>query len=380
MTSDPSGTDGDAAGRREGGRRRDAQKDARTGRGRRDAGRGAAGEGRGAGQFRDGRQSPDRQSRGGRARDDRSSGGDRWSGKDRSPRDDRRVRDDRRSRDGRSAGDDRRSRGGQPPRSPDPPLPDDIDPRIIDWEVREQLRPLARGVADQVAARLVAAGMLLDEDPESALAHALVARRLASRIPAVREAVGLAAYRAGEWQTAIAELRTYHRLTGQQSHLAVLADCERALGRPERAIDLYRSADRRQMSPAEAIELLIVAAGARSDLGQHDAAVAMLQVKELTSTEPWVARLRYAYANALLRVSRRAEARDWFARAAEADEYAETDAAERLLELDGVLLEDDADANDTDVDDTDVDDALGRDPFTSFGVKKGPLHDTGDPQ
>ncbi|HLT12199.1 MAG TPA: Replicase polyprotein 1ab, partial [Micromonosporaceae bacterium] len=187
----------------------------------------------------------------------------------------------------------------------------------------------------------------------------------------------------------------------------VLADCERALGRPERAIDLFRSADRRQMSPAEAIELLIVAAGARSDLGQHDAAVAMLQVRELTSTEPWVARLRYAYADALLRVSRRAEAREWFARAAEADEYAETDAAERLLELDGVLLEDDTDTDDVDADDsenhdpdtddadaddpdtddpdtddpdTDADDALGRDPFTSFGVKKVPLHDTGEPE
>ena len=52
----------------------------------------------------------------------------------------------------------------------------------------------------------------------------MAARRLASRIPAVREAVGLAAYHAGEWQTAIAELRTYHRMTGRRSHLAVLAD------------------------------------------------------------------------------------------------------------------------------------------------------------
>jgi hypothetical protein len=53
---------------------------------------------------------------------------------------------------------------------------------------------LARGVAEQVSLRLVAAGELIDDDPETALAHTLVARRLASRIPAVREAVGLAAY------------------------------------------------------------------------------------------------------------------------------------------------------------------------------------------
>ncbi|WP_231927323.1 tetratricopeptide repeat protein [Micromonospora zamorensis] len=194
-----------------------------------------------------------------------------------------------------------------------------------------------------MARHLVATGQLIDEDPAEALAHALAARRLASRISAVREAVGLAAYHAGEWQSAIAELRTYHRMSGLQSHLAVLADCERALGRPERAIDLFRGADREKLDQAVAIELLIVAAGARGDLGQKDAAVAMLQVPDLTSeaTVPWTARLRYAYADALLAVGRREEAREWFSRAADVDTEGETDAAERLLELDGVLIEGD---------------------------------------
>nr|WP_238162325.1 tetratricopeptide repeat protein [Micromonospora endolithica] len=202
---------------------------------------------------------------------------------------------------------------------------------------------MAKPVADTVARHLVATGQLIDEDPAEALAHALAARRLASRIAAVREAVGLAAYHAGEWQSAIAELRTYHRMTGLQSHLAVLADCERALGRPERAIDLFRGADREKLDQAVAIELLIVAAGARGDLGQKDAAVAMLQVRELTTdaTEPWTARLRYAYADALLAVGRREEAREWFSRASDVDTEGETDAAERLLELDGVVIEGD---------------------------------------
>ncbi|MFI6785447.1 hypothetical protein [Micromonospora sp. NPDC050276] len=202
---------------------------------------------------------------------------------------------------------------------------------------------LNKPVAETVARHLVATGQLIDEDPAEALAHALAARRLASRISAVREAVGLAAYHAGEWQTAIAELRTYHRMSGLQSHLAVLADCERALGRPERAIDLFRGADREKLDQAVAIELLIVAAGARGDLGQKDAAVAMLQVPDLTSeaTVPWTARLRYAYADALLAVGRREEAREWFSRAADVDTEGETDAAERLLELDGVVIEGD---------------------------------------
>ncbi|WP_326555664.1 tetratricopeptide repeat protein [Micromonospora sp. NBC_01813] len=207
---------------------------------------------------------------------------------------------------------------------------------------------------------LVAAGQLLDEEPESALAHALAARRLASRIAPVREAVGLAAYRAGEWQTAVSELRAYHRMTGRQTHLAVLADCERALGRPERAIDIYRGADRDALGPETAIELLMVAAGARGDLGQPAAAVAMLQVRELAADakQPWTGRLRYAYADALLSAGRKDEAREWFARAAEADEDGATDAVERLLELDGVVLTgDDIEPTDAEGADADADEA-----------------------
>ncbi|HWS35501.1 MAG TPA: Replicase polyprotein 1ab [Actinoplanes sp.] len=202
---------------------------------------------------------------------------------------------------------------------------------------------LAREVADKVARHLVAAGTIIDEDSELALQHAIAARRLASRIAVVREAVGLAAYAAGDWTTAIAELRTYHRMTGRQTHLAELADCERALGRPERAIDLYRGADVEKLEKATAIELLIVAAGARGDLGQHDAAVAMLQVGELTADggSEWAPRLRYAFADALLAAGRREEAREWFSRAAAVDEDQVTDAAERLLELDGVTIEGD---------------------------------------
>ncbi len=230
-------------------------------------------------------------------------------------------------------------------------------------------------MAEQVALRLIAAGELLDDEPEVALAHTLIARRLASRIAAVREAVGLAAYRAGQWQTTIGELRAYHRMSGRQSHLAVLADCERALGRPERAIDMYRSADGELMSRAEAIELAIVAAGARADLGQRDAAVAMLQLPELTSDEPWVARLRYAYAAALLAAGRREEAREWFARAAEVDEDAATDAAERLLELDGVVL-DDADLSD---EFGDLGDELGEDAGEPDEDAGEPDEDAGEP-
>ncbi|HWM40222.1 MAG TPA: hypothetical protein VNS49_24270, partial [Streptomyces sp.] len=55
------------------------------------------------------------------------------------------------------------------------------------------------------------------------------------------------------------------------------------------------------------------------------------------SQQPWTARLRYAYADALLEVGgREDEAREWFAKALEADQSGATDASDRLAELDGV--------------------------------------------
>jgi tetratricopeptide (TPR) repeat protein len=202
-------------------------------------------------------------------------------------------------------------------------------------EVRRDLLGLRKEVAEDVSRHLVAAGSLLDEDPERALVHARYARGRASRLAVVREAVGLAAYRAGEWAEAIAELRAARRMGGGPGHLAVLADCERALGRPERALELARSPEVAELDEAEAIELRIVAAGARRDMGEVDAAVVSLRIPELDPDHrrPWSARLFYAYADALLAAGRRDEAVRWFLHAADADDDELTDAADRLGEL-----------------------------------------------
>lgn len=200
---------------------------------------------------------------------------------------------------------------------------------------------LAKDTADLVARHLVMAGRLVDEDPTAALAHARAARALAGRVGAVRETNGLVAYLAGEWAEALSELRTARRLTGEPDHLPVIADCERALGRPDRALMVVDDPQAAGLSPAARVELLIVASGARRDLGQAEAAVIALQVAALEGpVRPWTARLRYAYADALLEAGREDDARQWFARAADVDEAGETDAEERLLALDGVELED----------------------------------------
>ncbi len=180
-----------------------------------------------------------------------------------------------------------------------------------------------------MAAHLVAAGTLADEDPDTAWWHARAARARGGRIAVVRETVGLVAYRAGEWAEAIGELRAARRMGGGPGHLAVLADCERALGHPEKAIELSRSAQAAELDEDAALELATVVAGARADLGQIDAALAHLEQfgTDRIGRHP---RLAYAYADLLDRAGRQPEALTWFIRAANADLDEDTDALERV--------------------------------------------------
>ncbi len=201
----------------------------------------------------------------------------------------------------------------------------------------------------------------MDEDPEKGYAYAQAAKRLAARVGVVREACGIAAYRTGRWAEALAELRAARRMTGHDEYLPLMADSERALGRPDRALALVREAKTEDLSRAMQIELRIVESGIRRDQGLADAAVLALQVPELTTkrVRPWSARLFYAYADALLAAGREREAREAFARSAEADRGGETDAADRLAELDGLEFEDlaeDEDLEDGDFDDDDDED------------------------
>jgi tetratricopeptide (TPR) repeat protein len=229
-------------------------------------------------------------------------------------------------------------------------VPDDVDARMLDPDARRELRSLTRETADLVSRHLVMTGRLLDDDPQQALAHGRAARAMAGRIGVVREACGLAAYAAGEWNEALADLRAARRITGQAGHLAVLADCERALGRPERALALADDPSVPTLDQPERVELVIVLSGARRDLGQLDAAVLTLQdpARRTSASRPWAARLWYAYADALLHAGRTDEARTWFEKVVGVDADGLTDAGDRLLDLDGVVLHDLDDSDDSD--------------------------------
>jgi hypothetical protein len=220
--------------------------------------------------------------------------------------------------------------------------------------VRAELRGLPKDLAELVAGHLVVAGQLVDSDPELAHAHAEAAKRRAARLPIVREAVAETAYASGRYDVALQEFRALRRMTGTQDFLPVMADCERALGRPQAALTLAKESRRYALDPPLRVEMIIVEAGARADLGQHAESLRVLEAAvERFSTgganlRTARARLSYAYGEALLRVDRSPEARRAFAAAAALDADQETDAGRRVDELDGIVIDYDESEEDDD--------------------------------
>ncbi|WP_291480391.1 tetratricopeptide repeat protein [Corynebacterium sp.] len=306
-------------------------------------------------------------------RRDRNRGGERggYRGRrddnDRGRRDDRRGgRDERRdnrggqgnrdhrnggrpNRGGQGQGDDRRrDRHNGPHRSgyreerisqrnQEPEIPSDVSPKELDPGIRQELRSLSKDNADKVAGHLVMAAALMDKDPEKALAHARAAKDRGGRVPITRETLGIAAYHAGQWKEALTELRAARRMAGGPGMLAVMADCERGLGHPDKAVELGRSPESEELDPEGRAELAIVVAGAQHDLGDTDAALAALQPESESTDLPAATALRvtYAYADALLATGDTVGAREWFERAVEMDTENVLDAEDRLRELKG---------------------------------------------
>lgn len=208
----------------------------------------------------------------GRGDGERRSGGDQYRG--RSQR-----------RDGDQRGDRRSSRPPQDQRVRAPFVPDEVEYHDLDKEVRARLRTLSKENAERVGRHLVMAGELLETDPELAYEHAQAAVRRAGRVDVVREAAALTAYATGRYAEALREFRTVRRLSGVDLHRAAEADCERGLGRPERALEVIAEAPKNLPVTARA-ELAIVAAGARLDLEQPEMALIVIEEAPRT-TDTW---------------------------------------------------------------------------------------------
>lgn len=294
-----------------------------------------------------------------RGRDDRSDsrGDDRkggYRGRDDRRRDDRhgsnRGGSDRRSSgrgdhdmrpDGR-----RRDRHNGPQRSGyrenrvnervnEPEIPADISPRELDPAIREELRSLSKDNADKVAGHLIMAASLMDRDAEKALAHARAAKERGGRVSITRETLGIAAYHAGQWKEALTELRAARRMVGGPGLVAVMADCERGLGHPDKAIELGMSEEAAQLDPEQRAELAIVVSGAHQDLSQAEDALVVLEAETTATDLPEVTALRitYAYADALVSAGRIDDARAWFTKAEKMDTHSVLDSSDRLKEL-----------------------------------------------
>jgi tetratricopeptide (TPR) repeat protein len=191
-------------------------------------------------------------------------------------------------------------------------------------------------------------------------------------LPIVREAAAETAYAAGHYEVALSEFRALRRMSGTHDYLPVMADCERALGRPQAALKLAGEAKLHQLSPDQQVEMTLVTAGARRDLGQESEALRLLQdaIESFTDSGGEArmpkARLRYAYADALAAQGRDEEARSWFLASMKLDPEGETDAQARVDAIDGLLIDfDESDDPGEDLPDPEIRDAETTEPETT---------------
>ena len=194
----------------------------------------------------------------------------------------------------------------------------------------------------------------------------------------VRETAAITAYRLGDFATALRELRTYRRISGRNDQLPMMVDCERGLGRPERALELGRSVDRAALETPVQVELAIAMSGARLDLGNPTAALGELEIPQLdpSTAYTWSPALYSAYAATLEELGRQDEADEWWARvdraaealaeAAEDDAWETVDVVEEAIEVD----EFDEPADDESEDDESGDDEpVGDEPVSDESVE-----------
>ena len=231
---------------------------------------------------------------------------------------------------------------GLAPKPNEPDTPTGLDLKTLPRGVRAELRSLTPEHAEVVGAHLLMAGQLIDTDPELAYAHAEAARRRAARLPVTREATGETAYAAGHFDVALNEFRALRRMSGTTEYIAAMADCERALGRPQAALRLVKEGLAAHPDTHQLVELRLVEAGVRVDSGQPAEALRLLraEIERIGARGPKLARarLRFGYAD-LLEASGDLElAERWFESAAALDIDAATDAAERAAALQGMTI------------------------------------------
>jgi len=216
------------------------------------------------------------------------------------------------------------------------PAPDVL--HLNDDIVRE-LRATARPGKAEILIKVFgeAAGAFAAGRYDRAIELGEQSKHMALRAASVRELLGLGYYRSGKWQEAARELSAFRRITGSAEQNPVLADCYRAVKKPERALELCDEIRRDEVSEDVFFEGAIVAAGALADMGRLDEAIARLEALELRPkvAEPHHLRAWYVLADLLERKARFTQAREWFEAVGAVDPDM-TDAPERARRLGAV--------------------------------------------
>ena len=248
--------------------------------------------------------------------------------------DSRKVHDAASSRDPRRK--PPRSDRGAPKHNPRDQRESKYEPVHLPDDIVKELRATARPGKGEILVKVFAdaAAAFAAEDFTEATRLADQAKHIALRAVSVRELLGLAYYHQGRWQEAARELATFRRISGSKEQNPVLADSYRAMGKPDKAIELCDEIAPGETSEAVYYEGAIVAAGALADQGRVDEAIDRLERLDLRPEAASSHHLRvwYMLGDLLARHGRFTQAREWFEAVAQADPEA-TDAPERAAKL-----------------------------------------------
>jgi tetratricopeptide (TPR) repeat protein len=174
----------------------------------------------------------------------------------------------------------------------EPKMPKGMEWSMLSKDEKERLRGLSKEHAENIGLHILAAYALEESDPEAAREHAEWVAHQASRIDFSRETLAFVAYRQGDYKTALKEFRTAHRMNGFNDYLPFIADCERGLGNPKRAIEMAMSDNAKMLSGESKAEMFLVYAGALGDLGLWDKAVDVVDKLANTNGLPGAYRMR----------------------------------------------------------------------------------------
>ncbi len=256
---------------------------------------------RGRGKPRQGGRSQSGRSQGSRSEGGRSQGGRSQGGRSQGGRSQYgRQGSQERSHDRRNPRTDDRRDG--PPRSERERSALMAGGDLPRWLREEVIRTTKKERRDPVLNLLgEAAHAFADGRYPAAKQKLLKAKELSSRVAATRELLGLSCYRMSQWEEALGELRTFRRLAGETTHLAVEMDCLRALGRDRNIENVWNLFQDLGGSRAAESELRVVYGSYLIDKGDAKAAWSITRPQRLTTDAPeWEIRQWFVAARAAL--------------------------------------------------------------------------------